>query len=592
MKPKKSVFGYFVNILFLLGILYALVCGVGSLGAGREYPYLMRGAFFLLLLAAWCLLNGGLALAARLEWEDAAEKHRRALNIAEAVFVLAALGAAVWVRLKAIAAFPMQPESDFKTYYEIADLLNKGTIQKNGAGYCAYLALFPHAYGYSQFLASLFRRFGTQVSVGQYGNLALSVATVFFVYRTGRLIGGRLAGLTALLLSAFWPSQVLYCNQLASEFLAAFLLTLGVYLFVLSLKVCTAKMKHPGIGVLLYIAIGVTLGFCGTVSNMTVLVIAAIFLCIFPRKLFLDARQSQNPSISMAILSRGWMRCLLVLLCYVLIVAGNNITVKQVIGRKPASDGASFGYQLLVGLNAGSEGGWNAEDSAYLYDTYDALGDANQAHLVCRDLAVNRLKSNPKAAANLMLKKLDRIWGNDGYGVAWNVDLLQQSGNLTQERNSALLRLSDMGNLFYLLTIAFAGIAGIFLWRKGSGLEYVPVLITVGFMGANVLMESQNRHHYHALFMLALLAGCAVHEIYQMNRAKVLKLRVEQEEKRASLQERQEQVNKMRRDEAELTHLREEAMQSKFDMKDALERNLIRVSVTEAYHQEDKRDET
>ena len=48
----------------------------------------------------------------------------------------------------------------------------------------------------------------------------------------------------------------------------------------------------------------------------------------------------------------------------------------------------------------------------------------------------------------------------------------------------------------------------------------------------------------------------------------------------------------MHRDEAELTQLREKAMQSKFDMKDALERNLIRVSVTQAYGQEDTHNET
>ena len=31
MKPKKNAFGYFVHILFLVGILYALVCGIGDL---------------------------------------------------------------------------------------------------------------------------------------------------------------------------------------------------------------------------------------------------------------------------------------------------------------------------------------------------------------------------------------------------------------------------------------------------------------------------------------------------------------------------------------------------------------------------------
>ena len=592
MKPKKNVFGYFVNILFLLGVLYALVCGVGSLGEGREYPYLMRGAFFLLLLAAWGLLNGGMALAARLEWEDIAATHRRLLNVMEALFAMAVLAAAAWVRLKAISAFPMQPASDFKTYYEIAGLLNKGTIQKDGAGYCDYIAMFPHVYGYPHFLAMLFRLFGTRVSVGQYANVVLSVATVLLVYRTGRLAGGRLAGLTALLLSAFWPSQVLFSTQLASEFLFSFLMMLGVYLFVLSLKVCTAQMKHPGFGVLLYIAIGVVLGFCATVRPMALIVVITIFLCILPQKLFLSAEKSQNPSVSLMIISKGWMRCLVVLVCYALITTATNITIQQTVNRRLASGSTSFGYNLLVGLNTDSEGGWNAEDANYLYDTYANTGDAGQAHLACRDLAIQRLKGGVDGMFNLFLRKYQVLWSNDDYGGTWNLVFLDEQGNLTPEREQFLYSSRDWGNLFYLVCFAFAGIAGIFLWRKGNDIEYIFVLIFVGTVGMHLFVEGQNRYHYHALFMFSLLAGCAVHEIYRMNRGKVLKLREERERKQSVLREKQERINKMHQDEAELTHLREEAMQSKFDMKDALERSLIRVSVTEAYHRENKEDET
>ena len=205
---------------------------------------------------------------------------------------------------------------------------------------------------------------------------------------------------------------------------------------------------------------------------------------------------------------------------------------------------------------------------------------------------MQRLKGGLDGMFNLFLRKYQVLWGNDDYGGTWNIVFLNEQGNLTPEREQFLYSSRDWGNLFYLLCFAFAGLGGIFLWRKGNDVEYVFILIFVGTVGMHLFVESQNRYHYHALFMLALLAGCAVHEIYRMNRAKVLKLREEQEAKRAALQERQERVSKMQRDEEELTHLREEAMQSKFDMKDALERNLIRVSVTEAYRQEDKGDET
>lgn len=591
MKPKKNAFGYFVHILFLVGILYALVCGIGDLGTGREYPYLLRGGFFLLLLLLWCLLNAMAAVAARFEWEDLSKTRKRVLDIMEGLFAVAVLAAAGWVRLEAIRNLPMQPASDYKTYFEIGDYLNRGTLTKAGTGYCDYIAMFPHVYGYPSFLAWLFRHFGTKVSVAQYANLVLSVATVFLTYRTGRLAAGRMAGLTALVLAAFWPSQVLYSTMVASEFLFSFLLMLGVYLFVLSMKVCTPQMRHPVLGVLLHIAIGVCLGFCASVRPMALIAVITIVLCIFTQRLFLPAEKEEQPSISLMILSRGWMRCLIIILCYVLITTATNMTIERTVDRKLASGSTSFGYNLLVGLNAQSEGGWNQEDATYLYDAYDRTGDAGQAHLACRDLAIQRLTRDPESIFNLFLRKYHVLWGNDDYGGTWNLVFLDEQGNLTPERESFLYSSRDWGNLYYLLCLAFAGIAGIFLWKKGNDTEFVFVLIFVGTVGMHLFVESQNRYHYHALYMFALLAGCAVDGIYRMNRAKVLKLREEKEAARAKLREKQERIRKMHQDELELTQLREEAMQSKFDMKDALERNLVRVSVSQAYQQEDKKDE-
>lgn len=591
MKPKKNVFGYFVNTLFLMGVLYALACGVIDLGTGREYPYLLRGTFLVLLAAAWVLLNAAAAMAARLELEDVVRRRRILFNVLEAVLAVAVLAAAAWVRIYIVRTIPMQPGMDFKTFYEIAEQLNNGTLQKNAAGYCEYLALFPHVYGYPHFLSTLFCLYGTRVSVAQYANVALSVATVFLVYRTGRLAGGRLAGLTALVLSAFWPSQVLFVTMAASEFLFSFWMMLGVYLFVLSIKTCTAQARHPGLGVLLYIAIGLALGIAATVRPMAVIVVITILLCIFPQKLFLSAERMEHPSISMMILSAGWMRCLIVILCYVLITTGNNISIEQSIGRRIAGGGTSFGYNLLVGLNTASEGGWSAEDSDFLYRSYAETGDADQAHLACRDLALVRLTGDPAANINLFLRKYHALWSNDDYGRAWNALLLGEQGNLTPARESFLRSAGDVANVYYLLCLALAGVAGIFLWRKGNDTEYIFVLIFVGTAGLHLFVENQNRYHYQALFMLALLAGCAVSGIYRMNRAKVLKLREEKEARQAALRERQERIEKKHRDEEELTDLRKKAMQSKFDMKDALERNLIRVTVTEAYRREDKQDE-
>lgn len=86
-------------------------------------------------------------------------------------------------------------------------------------------------------------------------------------------------------------------------------------------------------------------------------------------------------------------------------------------------------------------------------------------------------------------------------------------------------------------------------------------------------------------------AGCAVSGIYRIHRSKVLKLREEKEVRPWAQQEKQDRVEKKCRDEEELRRLRMEAMQSKFDMKDASERGLIHIAATEACCREESQDE-
>lgn len=591
MKPRKSIFSYFVIVLYMVGLLYLLVCGVAGMGESREYPYTVRGAFFVLLLGIWLLINSAAALAARLQIEDLAERKARAVNIAEAVFAGAILAASAWLRWKVIREFPMRPASDFKTYYEIAELMAHGALVADGEGYCDYIAMFPHVFGYPYALSKIFSAFGTSVETAQYFNLALAVGTVFLVYRTARLAGGRISGLCALALAAFWPSQILYVNMVASEFLFSFLLMLSVYLFVLSMKKCTVDAPHPGLGILLHIAIGATLALCAAVRPMALILLITIILCILPQKQFVPAMRREDMPLSSLTLSQGWVRCAIIVLCYFLVSASTGMIIERTIERETAPGSASFGYNMLVGLNTQSEGGWNAEDAALLEDTYAQTQDAEKAHMACRDLAIQRLMGDPESIFNLMMRKYQILWGNDDYGGTWNITLLGEQGELTAQRSDFLYGSRDFCNLYYLLAAVFSGIAGIFLWKKGNDIEYVFVLVFVGTVGMHMFVEIQNRYHYHALFMLAMLAGCAVSEIYRMNRAKVLARRKEQEAARQLEQEKAKRLERLHADEEEYERLRQEAMQSRFDMQSALEQNLIKVSVSEAYRKEAQKED-
>lgn len=583
MEPKKSAFSYFVIILYLIGTLYILICGVNNLGEGQEYPYVLQGVFLVLFILLWLFVNASAGMIARLELEDIIHAHKRLFYILEAVFVLVILAIAVYIRVSYIQKMPMQPESDYKTYYEVADLLKRGTLIEDGTGYCDYIAMFPHVFGYPYVLSVIFRIFGTSVKAAQIFNIILAAATIFLVYRIARLTAGAAAGLCTLVLTAFWPSQILYMNQVASEYLFSFMLLLCLYIFMITIKKYHAEVRHPVGGVLLYMLLGVLLALTACVRPMALILLITIVMCIFFRKMWIPVRKIADQPISLVILSKGWMRCAIVVLTYFMVSSFCSMGIEYTIDRPLASGSSSFGYNLLVGLNQESMGGWNQDDADYLYAAMDRTGNATEAHMACRDLALQRLKGDPKGIFNLFIDKFRTLWSNDDYGSTWSILFMDQQGTLTKQREQFLYKIRDFNNIYYLMIVAFAAVGGIFLWKKGNSFLYPFCLIFVGTVGMHLLVENQNRYHYHALFMFALIAGCTLKDIYSMNRAKVLRIREEKERLQQQAASDKECRRKMQLEEELLTHLREEAMKSQFDMKSALEKGYIKMSVSEAY---------
>ena len=581
MLSRKNLFQYFAASAYALALVYALAGGILSLGEGQEYPYLRSGIFLALLLLGWLALNGGSGLIARL---DPGRRLREGawLRGAEVGFALTVLLAAAALRVWMVRSMPMRPESDYRTYFEVADLIARGTLRTEGPGYCDYIALFPHVYGYPFALSLIFRIFGTSVAAAQYLNVALSVLTAFIAWRTARLAGGRLCGAVALVLAAFWPSQILYINMVASEYLFSCMLMFAMYLFIKSVKEYDGEAKHPAAGVALHAFLGAWLALTAAVRPMALLLVIAIVICIAFKRLRLPVRRTEDQPVSLVFLSRGWMRCLLIIAVYAAVGALISAGITNAVDRDLASGTASFGYNLLVGLNAESEGGWNQVDADYLYAALDATGSASEAHLACRDLAIKRL-GDAKGMINLFLHKFQVLWMNDDYGTTWNLLFMDQQGTLTAAREHFLYAARGVGNMFYLLAVAFAAIEGIFLWRRGCGLAYPFVLMYLGTVAMHLLVENQNRYHFHALYMLAMLAALGVRDICEASRARVQR---RLEERRAiDRQEREDaaRAQTLRREEEHLTELRREAMQSRFDLRDALEKGYVTVRVSEAY---------
>ena len=132
MEPRKNVFSYFVIILYITAVLYILISGVTALGEGQEYPYLLQGVFLVMLLAVWLALNGITGMLARFDIGNRLKAREQVLKYVEAAVVILVLAAGFIIRIRYLQSMPMEPESDYKTYYEIADLINRGTLLKEG----------------------------------------------------------------------------------------------------------------------------------------------------------------------------------------------------------------------------------------------------------------------------------------------------------------------------------------------------------------------------------------------------------------------------------------------------------------------------
>ncbi len=590
MQIKKNWFSYFSLSIYLTIILYILICSIGSLGVGQTYSYYLQGVILFILLGVWLAIQLLLLLVAKLNIARFFPVGKKWVNILEFVIVLIVLGFSAYFRLEILQNLPMKPASDYKTYYEVANLLNKGTILTEGVGYCDYISMFPHVIGYSYVLSLIFRFFGSSVIVGQYFNVILALLTVVIVWRIGRLIGGRISGFVTLVLCAFWPSQILFNNFLSAEYLFTFLLSLCMWLYIVLMKKFDANTKKPGLGVVLHIVLGILLGITSAVRPMGVLLLVAIVICTITNRMKLANKPRNDLPVMLRGLEKGWIRCLLILGAYFICSQIISMNITNTIDRELPGTSASFGYNLLVGFNIEASGGWNEEDAHLLFDTLDRTGSAEQAHIVCRDQAFARLKQDINGSFNLFVKKFNVLWGNDDYGSSWNLLFLEQQDELTKHRETLLYDSRIINNFLYIITIMFSGVAGIYMWRKKVSYAYPFILVFIGTVVAHILLENQNRYHYHILQIFIILAGVGIGYIYSEKRESMKRSKDHKEAVKRFKDIELSEKEQMKENEEKERQSRIAGMSNTFDMRKAIEEGHVIMTVSEAYKDNTQQD--
>jgi hypothetical protein len=404
------------------------------------------------------------------------------------------------------------------------------------------------------------------------------------------MLCGRLSALVALTVSAFWPSQILYNNFLAAEYLFSFLLYFCAWLFLYLVLPTVHEQGSANGRLVLHIVLGVALAATSAIRPMALILLISMVICLASARMPLAVRPRNDLPLAERALEKGWLRALILVVTYLLVSAFFTKCVSYTVNRELAGGSASMGYNLLVGLNEESYGGWNEDDSNYLYEVLEDTDSAEQAQIACRDLALQRLKTSPQALLNLFFHKYDVLWSNDDYGATWNLIFLEQHGELTQARSDFLYRVQSWNDLWYLACVFFAGVEGVYLFKKRGNWAYLFVYLFLGTVAMHLLVENQNRYHFHVLYLFAILAAAGLHDLYEDSKYRVVRAQSEQRERMAWKKEETAALQRIEEAEQYASQRREESMSGYFDMGQALKEGHIVMSVSESCSKEDEQE--
>lgn len=511
MAVKKNWFFYLSLVLFEICAVYALFSIITDMGRGKTYPFLWYGGIICILAAALAVVNLASKLVSRLNLAFINPEKRKSVII-ERIVVAAVILASAIFRIWTIAKIPVAPSSDYQTYYQVADLLSKGTL--SGSGYSGYIAEFPHVIGFPFILSLIFRITGPSLAAGLYINLAASLISVYLTYRIARILCGRPGGLIALFAAAFWPSQILYGTILASEpvFTCILLLTIRLFIYVYRYPVTLGNREGS---MFLCFALGVLTALANAIRPLSEILMIAMLLCMIPYvNRFNKNEKMLNGKLSRAS-CQGWFMALVVFFSFFIFSNLISTSISNTIAYKLPGGSVSYGYNLMLGVNIDAKGAWNQQDADFFAKEFAMTNSAEAAHKASIDVALQRITSNPVGVLNLAVEKTSYLFQNDDYGATWTTLFLGQQGNLTPERQNIINHFTDWNDYFYLLSVFFSAVFGFgLLKRNNTGPAQALMLLLIGTVVLHMILESQNRYHYFLLPVFIILASMGIAEIY------------------------------------------------------------------------------
>ncbi|MDR0325053.1 MAG: glycosyltransferase family 39 protein [Oscillospiraceae bacterium] len=357
-------------------------------------------------------------------------------------------------------------------------------------------AMFPHLLGYSFVLSLLFCVFGASVAVAQMFNLFLSLCIAALLFSIGKRLWGTAGGLAAGLLWALLPSHFMLLSLVANEPLHIALTLLAVRIYLSAAENLSGRWPDS---LKLWALLGLVVGLSSLIRPVGPVYLLAFALC----SLVFGPRGAGR-------FLRLGATFLAMAAVYTIITAAGAALWEKALDRPVARNG--YGWNLYVGMNRASDGGWSQPDQNVMAARFDEGLTAPEIQSLFRQEALSRVKERLREGSlhHLLAEKFARLWSQDSFTVYWLSAGMREDSPLDIRARADLL--AALCNLAYGILLACCAFSLFRQLKAGKDSFVLPVTLLIGMAILFILLEANPRYHYAGSAALCLFAaGCVTH---------------------------------------------------------------------------------
>lgn len=378
------------------------------------------------------------------------------------------------------------PNVDYATFFYTAEKLSKYYVIPDSR----YVALFPHIFGYSSFLSVFLRLFGIHYFLPPLINVVLSTLSMMLIYYICTNLISNFGACMASIIWILFPSQTVYNIFALSEPLyVTELLAFFALIVFINKKVDKYKSKEIVFWGIVFSALLCLINMARPIALIPAFAYIIWVLLVYTPNILADG------------LKKYVLLLLIMVTLYFIFLMIGNWYILQRLGEKPAT---LPGYNIYVGFNVASNGGWNQHDSNLLFYYNDNFNwSAVQVQSKMFEEAKNRILHGHIDLISLFYNKFVRLWGKDDACIAY-------ASNILTHR----FFLSTVCNAYYYVVVIFSIIGSIFALKDKDKSElFIVCVFIVGLTIAQMAVEVSSRYHYSGLITLTIVGAYGLDQL-------------------------------------------------------------------------------